>query len=65
MNQEIRRFWRDEDGATAVEYALIAGLVAIALIGALTAFGEDLGSFFERIGAILGGEAPPTTPGEG
>lgn len=36
----IRRFLADESGATAIEYGLIASMVAIIAIGALTAFGQ-------------------------
>jgi pilus assembly protein Flp/PilA len=35
-------FVRDEDGATAIEYGLIAALVSVAAIGALTAMGNSL-----------------------
>jgi pilus assembly protein Flp/PilA len=38
----IQRFFRDETGSTAVEYALIAGLLAVALMVSLTALGDSL-----------------------
>jgi pilus assembly protein Flp/PilA len=38
----IQRFFRDEKGSTAVEYALIAGLLAVALMVSLTALGDSL-----------------------
>ena len=34
------RFWRDEKGATAIEYGLIATLVVVAIIGGITALGN-------------------------
>ena len=37
-----RRFGRDVNGATAIEYALIAGGVSIAIIGAVTTLGENI-----------------------
>jgi pilus assembly protein Flp/PilA len=37
-----RRFARDVNGATAIEYALIAGGVSIAIIGAVTTLGENI-----------------------
>ena len=39
MRNLIARFLRDESGATAIEYGLIAGLVVVVLLTALTAFG--------------------------
>lgn len=42
-------FFKDEDGATAIEYGLIAGLVALGIILALTALGGDLSQLFNRI----------------
>lgn len=53
MRQELMRFWKDEDGATAVEYALIAGLIALALITALGIFSDALSDFFTGIGDKL------------
>ncbi|MGM0659915.1 MAG: Flp family type IVb pilin [Pseudomonadota bacterium] len=37
-------------GATAIEYGLIAALIAVGLIAALTTVGGDLGTLFERVG---------------
>lgn len=45
----LRRFIRDEKGATAIEYGLIAALVAIAAIAALDAVGSELTDTFERV----------------
>ena len=42
-------FWNDEEGATAIEYGLIAALIAVAIIGVLTTLGGDLGALFENI----------------
>ncbi|WP_093347656.1 Flp family type IVb pilin [Variovorax sp. PDC80] len=49
MLNAITRFIRDEEGATAIEYGLIAGLVAIGITVALTALGTDLTDLFTRI----------------
>lgn len=46
MVTTTRRFWRDETGATAIEYGLIAGLVSVAAIAALSAMGGSLQSIF-------------------
>ncbi len=47
------RFVRDEDGATAIEYGLIAALVSVAAIGALTAMGDSLSSLFDTVSTAL------------
>ena len=46
---------RDEEGATATEYALVLGLVAIALVVAATALTGILGDFIADISAWMGG----------
>ena len=46
-------FVRDEDGATAIEYGLIAALVSVAAIGALTAMGSSLGTMFNTVSSAL------------
>jgi pilus assembly protein Flp/PilA len=43
-----------EKGATATEYALLVGLIAIALVAAVTLFGTNLSLFFGRIAATVG-----------
>lgn len=48
---------RRQEGATAVEYGLIAGLIAVAIVVVLTAVGTDLGGLFERISTELTGAA--------
>ncbi|WP_198970035.1 Flp family type IVb pilin [Xylophilus sp. ASV27] len=53
MSTFISDLLRDEEGATAIEYALIAGLIAVALVASLTALGTDLSTFFKGIGDKL------------
>ena len=50
-------FLRDEDGATAIEYGLIAALVSVAAIGALTAMGNSLSTMFNTVSSALSGAA--------
>ena len=38
----MRHFWRHEGGATSIEYALIASLIAVAIIGVLRTIGTDV-----------------------
>jgi len=45
----LTRFVRDEEGATAIEYGLIAALVSVVVIGALTLLGDNLKETFNRI----------------
>lgn len=49
MLQKIRRFLKNEDGASAVEYGLIIGLIAVALILVLTTLGGGLGNLFQNV----------------
>lgn len=53
----INKLIRDEDGATAIEYGLIAALVAVGLIGALTGLEDNLSATFTTVG----GKLNPTT----
>lgn len=53
MLQFIQNFRKNDSGATAIEYGLIAALVAVALITALTTLGTDLGGIFGDVSAEL------------
>lgn len=55
----IVRFIKDEEGVTAIEYGLLAALIALAIIIGATALGTNLNSLFNY---IAGKVAPPTTP---
>ncbi|WP_127751978.1 MULTISPECIES: Flp family type IVb pilin [unclassified Devosia] len=52
------RFAQDESGATAIEYGLIAALIAVAIIAAATTLGTDLAALFGRISGRLTTAAP-------
>ena len=54
MRSLMNQFWNDEEGATAVEYALIVGLIAIAIITAVQTLGENLAGLFETIRDTIG-----------
>lgn len=54
MKRKILHFARDENGATAVEYGLIAALVSVAGIGALTLMGDSLNDIFQTVGNLIG-----------
>ena len=51
----FKNFVTDESGATAIEYGLIAALVSIAAIAALTAVGSQLDTTFTAVSAALAG----------
>jgi pilus assembly protein Flp/PilA len=53
MNNLFSRFVRDESGATAIEYGLIAALIAVAIITAVQALGVKLTGTFDAITAKL------------
>jgi pilus assembly protein Flp/PilA len=50
---KFRHFLRDEQGATAIEYGLIAALVSVAAIGALSALGGSLSEIFSFVSSKL------------
>jgi pilus assembly protein Flp/PilA len=53
MNNLFSRFVRDESGATAIEYGLIAALIAVVIITALTTIGTNLTTQFNAIATAL------------
>ena len=55
MNTLLTRFAKDESGATAIEYGLIAGLISVVIIGSVTLVGTQLDAKFTAIKTALGG----------
>jgi pilus assembly protein Flp/PilA len=53
MLTRLKQFAADQSGATSIEYALIAVLVAIAIIGSVTALGNSLKSIFTSVATAL------------
>jgi pilus assembly protein Flp/PilA len=53
MFTHFKAFAGDESGATAIEYALIASLIAVAIVGALTSLGTKLSSEFGEVSGYL------------
>ena len=47
------RMLKDESGATAIEYGLIAALISVVIIGVLTAIGDGLNAKFQEIATKL------------
>lgn len=53
MTNLMTRFLNDESGATAIEYGLIAGLIAVAIITGATALGNSLDGMFSGLSSKL------------
>jgi len=53
MRNFINRFAKDESGATAIEYGLIAALISVVIIGALVAIGPKVKGLFDGVNEQL------------
>ncbi len=53
MTKKLQAFLSDESGATAIEYGLIAALIAVVIIGAVTVVGTGLNTTFSTVGASV------------
>jgi pilus assembly protein Flp/PilA len=51
--KNVLKFIRNESGATAIEYALIASLIAVAIITAVTTVGGKVSTVFTEVGNAL------------
>ena len=49
----IKRFIRDESGATAIEYGLIASLISVAMIAAASTLGKNVSKTFTNVGGNI------------
>ncbi len=54
MTKLVSRFLKDESGATAIEYGLIAALISVVIIGGATAVGTSLSATFATVASSLG-----------
>ena len=57
MKTLFARFLKDESGATAIEYGLIAALIAVVIITAVTALGSTIKTKFNDVVTGMGGTA--------
>ena len=57
MTKFVSRFMSDESGATAIEYGLIAALIAVVIISAVTALGSTIKTKFNAVVTGMGGTA--------
>ena len=51
----LAKFLRDESGSTAIEYGLIAALISVVIITAVTTVGQNLNTTFTSVSGALGG----------
>ena len=58
MTKFVSQFMTDESGATAIEYGLIAALIAVVIISAVTALGTTIKGKFNDVVTGMGGTAP-------
>ncbi|KJF75336.1 MULTISPECIES: Flp family type IVb pilin [Rhizobium/Agrobacterium group] len=61
MTKIFARFLKDESGATAIEYGLIAALISVAIIGGATTVGTKLNTVFSNLGTRIGNNTPSAT----
>lgn len=55
MFQVLRSFWADEEAAAAIEFSLIAALIALAIVLGAGVMGNEINSILDRIGQYLKG----------
>ncbi|MEW7007331.1 Flp family type IVb pilin [Lentilitoribacter sp. EG35] len=60
MTNLIKRFTNDESGATAIEYGLIAGLIAVAIIAGAGTLGNALDNQFDDLATEIENASPST-----
>lgn len=58
MSKIVARFMKDESGATAIEYGLIAALIAVAAIAAMQGLGASLNTTFTNVSTAMSGSNP-------
>jgi len=55
----MKAFWQEEEGVTAIEYGLIAALIAVVLIAGATVVGQALDGEFNEIGTTINNAGTP------
>ena len=53
MDRFVARFLKDDSGMTSIEYGLIAGLIALVIVGSATTLGTQLNAKYTSIGATI------------
>ncbi|MBU4274041.1 MAG: Flp family type IVb pilin [Planctomycetes bacterium] len=57
--ERIKNFFKDESGATAVEYGLMVALIAVVIIAAVTTLGTNLSDKFTEVSGAVAGAGTP------
>lgn len=65
LREKIREFFREEDGASAIEYTIIAALLAAILVTAMGTLGTSIEGAFTYISGVLNGVSTPSGGGGG
>lgn len=65
MQNLVNRFIKDESGATAIEYGLIAALIAVALIGGASALGDSINDKFGDVAVTLDAQSEAASTYDG
>ncbi|MEL4071704.1 Flp family type IVb pilin [Ochrobactrum sp. GPK 3] len=60
MMKIFRKFRKDENGATAIEYGLIAALISVGIITAVSTLGGDISDTFDKISKAITGTGTGT-----
>lgn len=58
---KVSQFGRESDGSTAIEYAMVGSLMAVALIAAMSSLGQSVAATYGKVGSAL--EGTPDMPG--
>ena len=58
MQKLLKAFVRDERGVSAMEYAILAGIVVLALVAASTSFSSSLSALWTGLGSVMSAHTP-------
>ncbi len=53
LREKTRRFFTNEEGASAIEYSIIAALIAVVMVSGAKAVGTDVGQVFTKVSTAL------------
>lgn len=53
LTKAWKDFWREEDGVTAIEYALLAALIFAVIVASVTAAGTNLAMLYNKVAALI------------
>ena len=59
LKANVVRFWRDEEGATLVEYGLLVGLLSIAAVSSIVLVGKFVNGAFDKVQSEMAGSDIP------